>query len=360
MLATLQQQLKEATARALAAHAAHAAHAGGGGGGGGTEPRSRTPSSKVSPASSHAAAPGGTMDDVPPETSPTPAVAAAPAAAEAVPQVSPSSSSNNATLQQHEDAQKNQLIAQLHRQIEELRREQAAFAPAEQVLFDAAGSNAVESSKQLEEATEMIQSLRHELEDAKATAKEHKSQLNRALRERVKKFLFCYKPLATFFFFCNKPWLTLLNSCFQLSFHPSIFFFCFFFYYIQDRAVDETNRDADKRVKRAIEDAKKAQNAVYEQKKELTLMENELIAAKKAQKIAEDAFDSVGATEIGEEDIHMSPRDYARGSGGRAARVMRKSSTTTTTTTAAADDLDESYGADDFSDEDGYGGDEFD
>ena len=120
--------------------------------------------------------------------------------------------------------------------------------------------------------------------------------------------------------------------------------------------MDETNRDADKRVKRAIEDAKKAQNAVYEQKKEMTIMENQLIAAKKAQKIAEDAFDSVGATEIGEEDIHMSPRDYARGSGGRAARVMRKSTTTTTT----ADDLDESYGADDFSDEDGYGGDEFD
>ena len=172
----------EATTRALAAHAG-----GSGSAGDGTEPRSRTPSSKASPASSHAAALGGNMGDIPPETSPSPTPT--PAAA-AVPQVSPSSSSSDATLQQQEDAQKNQLIAQLHRQIDDLRREQAAFAPAEQVLFDAAGSNAVESSKQLEEATEMIESLRQEVEDVKGTAKEHKSQLNRALRERVIENLF--------------------------------------------------------------------------------------------------------------------------------------------------------------------------
>ena len=118
-------------------------------------------------------------------------------------------------------------------------------------------------------------------------------------------------------------------------------------------AVDETNRDADQRVKRAIDDAKKAQNAVFEQRQEMSRMEDELQQAQKAQAIAEAAFAAVDATEIGEEDIMGSSsrggrnNDYARGSAASAARVMRKNTNAS---------LDDSYGADDFSD-DNYGSD---
>jgi chromosome segregation ATPase len=213
--------------------------------------------------------------------------------------------------EQQESSQKDQLIRSLQKQINDLKMN-AAFSPAEQVLVDAAGTNAEESSRQLEEATEMMESLREELETSHATTKEYKIQLNRALRER-------------------------------------------------DRTVDETNRDADQRVKMAIDDAKKAQNAVYEQRKEMESMELLLNEAVRKQEIAESAFANVEATEIGEEDIpsrssrRKKEKDYARGGGVKGVRaVMRKGSS------GVGDDLDESYGADDFSDEDGYGEDGFD
>jgi chromosome segregation ATPase len=207
-----------------------------------------------------------------------------------------SSSPRNVKELEQENLQKDQLISSLQRQIDDLKN-QLALAPADQILVDAASTNAEASSRQLEEASDMIEDLRNQLQESNKQKKEYKSNLNRVLRER-------------------------------------------------DRAVDETNRDADQRVKRAIEDAKKAQNAVFEQRQEMTRMENELIQAKKAQAIAEAAFANVNATEIGEEDIV-----YARGSATSAARAMRK------TTNAS---VDESYDADDFSDSDGYGDDGFD
>ena len=67
----------------------------------------------------------------------------------------------------------------MQKQINDLKMN-AVFSPAEQVLVDAAGTNAEESSRQLEEATEMMESLREELETSHATTKEYKIQLNRA------------------------------------------------------------------------------------------------------------------------------------------------------------------------------------
>jgi len=55
---------------------------------------------------------------------------------------------NSGSVSVEENSQKDQLIAALSRQVEDL-REQMALAPADQVLVDAAGLNAEESSRQV-------------------------------------------------------------------------------------------------------------------------------------------------------------------------------------------------------------------
>lgn len=150
--------------------------------------------------------PSATLGSSPAAATATSAATASPAtnatASSASTSVSPSA---HAQLEQ-ESAQKDQLIRSLQQQLEDVRN-QAALAPAEQVLVDAASTNAEESVRQLEEATEMIESLRSDLEEAKAETKEFKKNLNRALRERDRECLVfncrvvCVVQLLLFFCF---------------------------------------------------------------------------------------------------------------------------------------------------------------
>ena len=208
------------------------------------------------------------------------------------------SSGNNSA---EEIRQRDALIASLQQQVAEL-RDQAALAPAENVLVAAAGSNAAESSRQLEEAVTTIEELRDELTEAASSEKGLRSQLEQALRER-------------------------------------------------DLAVDETNREADRRVQRAIADARKAQSELSEYRERVREMEDKVAAAVKAQKIAEQAFSSVAAAEVGDEDEDMGryASEEAYGSGARAVRAINKGMSSYG---GAEDNLDDSYGADAFSEDD--------
>ena len=156
--------------------------------------------------------------------------------------------------------------------------------------------------RSLEEAVTTIDELRDELAEVASSEKGLRSQLEQALRER-------------------------------------------------DLAVDETNREADRRVQRAIDDARKAQSELSEYRERVREMEDKVAAAVKAQKIAEQAFSSVAAAEVGDEDEDMGryASEEAYGSGARAVRAINKGMSSYG---GAEDNLDDSYGADAFSEDD--------
>jgi chromosome segregation ATPase len=212
--------------------------------------------------------------------------------------------------------QRDQLIHSLQQQIEE-GRERDALAGANNILVEAAGETAAESSRQIDEAMETIESLREDLDDARSKASERKRDLEQALRER-------------------------------------------------DRAVDEASREADRRVQQAVDDARRAQRELAESREEQEDMAEKLAAAERAKKVAEDAFASVSAAPVGDDmdfdAMHFdntakkkghAPKSAARGGGARAARSLAQSSSRY----SPRDDLDNSYGADGF---DSDYGDDFD
>ncbi len=211
--------------------------------------------------------------------------------------------------------QRDQLIRSLQQQVEE-GRERQALAGANNILVEAAGETAAESSRQLDEAMDTIENLRADLDEASKKALERKRDLEQALRER-------------------------------------------------DRAVDEASREADRRVQQAVDDARRAQRELAESREEQEVMAEKLAAAERAKKVAEDAFANVSAAPVGDDmdfdAMHFdntskkkgrTPRSAARGGGARAARSLAQSNRY-----SPRDDLDNSYGADGF---DSDYGDDFD